>query len=255
MPKAYHVEVVGRVIGPLACAAKWLLRLGGHDVLDATNRGPKTIRMNASRLLFPTVALASLMLGCTTGDQTDSQNPNDRPKAMETIDSPTPKSELLERLKTELKNAIRSHYKQLTESVPDVYGYSLFTSDGVHSLGPVANRTSAIKVGTSDRMYNYYRYLAVEWSEWDDFGLFGVVNGIVSEIHADESVEFSERREAILRVSLEAMCELESEGVFGPRTSDRFVVICLADSSEPTMMKSAKLLNTPEVFEAYASQF
>src|SRR4051794_21112953 len=118
----------------------------------------------------------------------------------------------IDSLKTELKSALRSHYKRLSGTVPDICGYSLFTEDGVSSLGPVANRRSTIRVGPSDPMYDYYRYLAVEWSEWDDFGLFGTVNRIVREILDDESVEFPEKRESILRVGLAAMCELEAEG-------------------------------------------
>ena len=161
----------------------------------------------------------------------------------------------IEELKGELKKALRLHYKRLTDSVPDIYGYSLFTEDGVSSLGPVANRTSALPRDPSDSMYNYRRYLAVEWSEWDDFGLFGVVNRIVKEILADKRVDFPKKREAILRVALASMCELEAEGLFGPKTSGRFLVICLSDSDDPIMMESAKLLNTPEAFAAYAREF
>src|SRR5262245_49568081 len=161
----------------------------------------------------------------------------------------------LDSLKSELKSALRSHYKRLTDTVPDIYGYSLFTEDGVSSLVPVANRTSAMRVGPSDPLYNCYRYLAVNWSEWDDFGLFSTVNRIVSEILADKSIEFAVKREAILRVGLAAMCELEAEGTFGPKSAERFLVMCLSDSDEPIMMESARLLNTPEAFAAYANEF
>lgn len=163
--------------------------------------------------------------------------------------------ETLAKLRTELTNAITLHYQQLTASVPDIYGYSLFTEDGISSFGPVANRESAIKVAPDDEMYNYYRYLAVEWSEWDDFGLFAGVNAIVDEIHADDSVAFGDKREAVLRLCLDVLRELDSNGLFGARTDDRFVVICLSDSDEEIMMESAELLNTPNAFAAYADEF
>jgi hypothetical protein len=158
-------------------------------------------------------------------------------------------------LKLELKNAITRHYHKLTTEIPDVYGYSLYTVDDVPSVGPVANRESALTVDPSDDMYNYHRYLAVEWSEWNDFGLFDAFNKIVSGLHADESIAFELKREMILRVCLEVLCELEAEGVFGPRTDSRFLVICVADSDEKIMMESAKKLNTTVAFEAYATQF
>jgi hypothetical protein len=163
--------------------------------------------------------------------------------------------EALAKLKAALKTAITEHYKKLTSEVSDIYGYALFTEDDVSSFGPVANRESALTVDPSDTMYNTYRYLAVEWSDWDGFGLFDGVNTIVNELHEDESIDFGEKREAILRVCLEAMCELETDGLFGPRTDKRFLVICLSDSDDEIMMESAKRLNTPAVFEAYAGQF
>ncbi len=163
--------------------------------------------------------------------------------------------EILDRLKTELSSALTSHYQKLTSGVPDVYGYALYSNDDISSLGPVANRESAIEVGPDNKMYNYYRYLAVEWSEWDDFGLFDDVNKIVAEIHADDVIEFSDKREAVLRVCLKVMCDLEAGGLFGPQTDERFVVICLADSDDDIMMKSAELLNSPSTFAAYSGEF
>lgn len=161
----------------------------------------------------------------------------------------------IDRLKKELKKAVSKHFKKLTQEVPDIYGYAIFAEDGVSSLAPVANRKSTIKVKSSDRMYNYYRFIAVEWSESDDFGLFEKVNEVVNEILSDEAVEFPEKREAILRASLSVLVDLESEGLFGSKTNDRFLVICLSDSDEPIMMESAKLLNTSKAFKAYAAEF
>lgn len=104
-------------------------------------------------------------------------------------------------------------------------------------------------------MYNYYRYGAVEWSEWDDFGLFDSVNAIVAELLEDDSIEFADKRQAILRQALEALCELETGGLFGPRSVDRFVVLCIADSSDEIMLESAKRLNSEAVSQAYAEEF
>ncbi|MCM2369478.1 DUF4303 domain-containing protein [Aporhodopirellula aestuarii] len=163
--------------------------------------------------------------------------------------------EQLAKLKAELKTAIAAHYKQLKDSFNDVYGYAVYTDDGVSSISAVANRTSAISADPSDRMYNYYRYGAVEWSEQDDFGLFDAVNDIVGQIQDIDSVEFADKRNAMLRAAMEVMCELDAEGVFGPKSDERFVAVCVTDSDEPIMLESVERLNTPAVFEAYRSEF
>jgi len=163
--------------------------------------------------------------------------------------------ETLTLLKAELKSAITAHYTKLTSEVLDIYGYGIFTDDSVSSLGPVANRESALTVGPLDKMYNCYRYLAVEWSDWEAFGLFDRVNGIVNNLYDDTTLGFAEMRTAILRVCLATLSELETDGLFGPRTDSRFVVICISDSDDDIMMESAKMLNTPAAFQAYSSEF
>lgn len=55
-------------------------------------------------------------------------------------------------LKDELKKSITAHYERLTATVPDIYGYSLVTEDGVSSLEPVANRSSVLKVDQADKV-------------------------------------------------------------------------------------------------------
>lgn len=164
-------------------------------------------------------------------------------------------NEQLAKLKAELKAALATHCKQLSGSFDDVYGYAVYTDDGVSSLQAVANRTSAISVDPSDGMYNYYRYGAVEWSEQDDFGLFDAVNAVVGQIHDIDSVEFTDKREAMLRTAMDVLCELDAEGLFGPKSDERFVAVCVADSDEPIMLESVERLNTSAVFEAYCAEF
>jgi len=163
--------------------------------------------------------------------------------------------EQLAKLKAELKAALAAHYKQLKDSFDDIDGYAVLTDDGVSSLHAVANRTSAISVDPSDRMYNYYRYGAVEWSEQDDFGLFDTVNNVVGQIHEIDSVEFSDKRIAMMRTAMDVLCELEAEGLFGLKSDERFVAVCVADSDEPIMLESVQRLNTPAVLDAYCAEF
>ena len=92
-------------------------------------------------------------------------------------------SHLISQFKSALKTATALHYHRLVADITDIYGYALFTEDGLSSIGPVANRESALQKPKSDPMYNYYRYLAVEWSDWDNFGMFDDVNSILTKMH------------------------------------------------------------------------
>ena len=163
----------------------------------------------------------------------------------------------LQKFYVELKNAIRCHYNELLTrcGVDTIYGYSILTDDCVNSIGPVANKERLIKVNKSDPLYNYYRYGAVEWSEWNDFGMFDEVNKIIKKYHNIVEDDFNIRVHTLLKETLNVLMELESEGLFGDRDDNRFIVICVTDSSNEIMIESARLLNTLKTYEEYASEF
>lgn len=164
---------------------------------------------------------------------------------------------LLDTLKTELKNAIRQHFAMLQENSPGecFYGYSLYTSNEVSSIGPVANKLSEVKVDKSDPMYNYYKHSPDEWSDWDDFGLFESVNHIISEYRREMGQNFEEFTTSALEHSLGALRDLDCEGIFGEKNDERFLVVWVSDSSHEIIGISAEALNTPNVYEAFASEF
>ncbi len=159
--------------------------------------------------------------------------------------------------KSALRSATEQHYRLLrqTYSAEELYGYSLYTDDGLCSIGPVANTSSKITVATTDPMYNYYRYGPHEWSLWEDYGLFDVANEILNSIHADKSLDFSTRCDGMLQAAFAALTEAEFEGLFGPRTPTRFVTLWLSDSANPIMARSAKALNSQQVFDSFCTEY
>lgn len=167
------------------------------------------------------------------------------------------KTQLRERLHVELKNAIRSHYKELIMRSGDdnIYGYALYTDDCVSSIGPVANKERLITATKLDPLYTYYRYGAVEWSEWDDFGMFNEVNNIIKNYHEIIEDDFNLRVETLLKDSLHVLIQLESEGLFGQKNDNRFISICVSDSSNEIMIESVRELNTLKVYNEYVSEF
>ena len=156
-------------------------------------------------------------------------------------------------LQAELSAAVALHYGRLVNehSVDQLYGYSLYTNDDVSSIGPVANTVGGIRSTPDRKDYQYHRYGPHEWSLWDDFGIFDRSNELVRAIHADNSRTFQEKRLGMLTAAFQALSEQENKRLFGPRTSDRYVVLWVVDSDEPLMPQSAAALNSAEVFHAY----
>ncbi|MNJ61295.1 hypothetical protein D3C77_570750 [compost metagenome] len=119
----------------------------------------------------------------------------------------------------------------------------------------MANKEKLITANTLDPVYAYYRYGAVEWSEWDDFGMFNEVNDIIKKYHEIIEDDFNLRVETLLKISLNVLIQLESEGLFGQKNDHRFISICVSDSSNEIMIESVRELNTLKVYEEYVSEF
>ena len=162
---------------------------------------------------------------------------------------------MLENLKKELKEAVSKHYEYLKKSFTEetLYGYSLYTSEDVPDLYPVANKLSAIEVDKADAEYCYYRYCPNEWSDWDDFGMFSEVNEIITELYQEMNDDFLGYKKGVLRQAMQALLELESEGLFGEKNDERFLIVFLSDSANDIMNISAKELNTSNVYEEFTS--
>jgi hypothetical protein len=160
----------------------------------------------------------------------------------------------IKNLRDQLKTAIRTHLTKLPGkfSAGEFYGYSLYTDEDVSSLGPVANSEKDLKVDSADGMYAVYRFSVDEWKHWDDFGTFAGVNQTVKAIHQGPKKRFAKNSTAILDAALDVMQELEEQGLFGPRSPERFVVVWVSDSQSKIIKKSAKALNSPAAYKTFA---
>lgn len=103
--------------------------------------------------------------------------------------------------------------------------------------------------------YIYYRLSPDEWSDWDDFGMFDQVNRIINQYGQDMEEHFSKFKKEVLGQALQALLELEAEGLFGPKNDQRFLVVWLSDSNDEIINTSAKKLISKKVYEVYASEF
>jgi len=155
---------------------------------------------------------------------------------------------------TLLREAISKHYAKVKNEFDGLYGYSLYTADDLPGIVAVCNCESDIEVSSSDEMYSYYRYGAIEWQHFDDYGLFDEVNTWLTQFMDCED-EWADRKQQILKACLDELIALDNSGIFGAKDSGRFIAICLTDSDDPIMDHSAKELNSSEVYNAYTKEF
>ena len=186
---------------------------------------------------------------CYYIDRVKPNKSKQKPQAKEPVST----NSTLAKFAAALKTAIAAQYKKLAAKYPDLYGYALYTTDDLAGIHGIANRESSLTVPLKDKMYNYYRYFAVEWNE-RDFGKFDGVNKLLNKLFQGQSDEPSKLREDVLSLCLDVLCQLEGDGLFGPRSTKRFVAICIADSGDEVMLKSVKRLNSRPVAKAYESQ-
>ncbi len=57
---------------------------------------------------------------------------------------------------------------------------------------------------------DFHRYGAVEWSEWDNFGMFDEVNKLIAKYHETDEDDFDKRVKTLLKESLNMLLALES---------------------------------------------
>ena len=76
----------------------------------------------------------------------------------------------------------------------------------------------------------------------------------IEEVEEDDDV-YEETVERLFTEALEVMAELKEEGLFGNVDDSRYLAVWVSDSCNEIMDKLVKILNTPKVYEEYASEF
>jgi hypothetical protein len=156
-------------------------------------------------------------------------------------------------LNEQLKAALKQHWRHVHSLYDDIDGYALFSDDTLDSGLTIAwNRRSSLPNPDGDD-FERKRFLADEWNEWDTFSYLDATNRILTTIFDEDSSRTSRNR--VLRVCLDAMIELESEGVFGSKSDDRFITLCLSDSDDEIMFEAAQILNTQSAYSRFRKLF
>lgn len=151
----------------------------------------------------------------------------------------------------ELKKAILEHIKIFRTKNPDkkVYGYSLYTCNGVPHLNPVLNEIKDI-----ENKDLYDKYCPDEWHIWDDYSCFIEVQKILDSLHKtfetceesfeniyennDASINFESEKywnihcHKIVDVMVQAIKELDDEGNFDWLGEEKLLLIWFSDPDD-----------------------
>ncbi|MBI1247819.1 DUF4303 domain-containing protein [bacterium] len=159
---------------------------------------------------------------------------------------------------------IKHHVATIRSAGQTFYGYAVLPDDYLAAYEPGSisvafNRESDISPEhrKDAESYPYYRFSVDEWEHYVHEG-FHATNFQLKSMWArfKEDASSSELERAMFdKVNndiLQALLQLKVDGTF---TKDDYVIIWIPDSDYDIMTKSAKALNSPEIFEQFSAEF
>ncbi|QEI06756.1 DUF4303 domain-containing protein [Pigmentiphaga aceris] len=171
----------------------------------------------------------------------------------------------------ELENEVYAAAKEVFVNVQNAhpneqfYAFALYTDSGAMTICPAANSVEGLtrelandETDPDGEEAAYYRWATSEWAyeSWqaDSF------NDICTKLgDIPESEDFAHTQAKVYEVMTNALARLSKEGVFKPQSSGDapvlFVTLTDDDEAEDVENRSAKVLNSPEVFEKFVNRF
>lgn len=157
-------------------------------------------------------------------------------------------------MQNELRNAIASHYADLTREFDDVWGYAVCAPPTFEHVFPAYQLTSELRDRSADSL-GLASHFPPEWNSFGtiffDEGFNSLVSEISNRLWGDDSIEPSAVYDAILKV----LVDLEREGIFGPRSTDRFVTIWDVGGDESMIIATSEKLNSPDIHSRVLTTF
>ncbi|MEZ6093177.1 MAG: DUF4303 domain-containing protein [Pirellulaceae bacterium] len=162
---------------------------------------------------------------------------------------------------------VERHVASLRSNGDVFYGYAVLPGDYCTQPDPASivvafNRESDIRRENAQDVY--YRYSVDEWQNYIHDG-FDATNSLLKtlfdefkQLHVDDPNNFQLDDTEVAYVAkinnaiLNAMKTLKSNGTF---ETDTFVTIWFSDADYDIIIDSARMLNTPEIFEQFSSEF
>lgn len=162
-------------------------------------------------------------------------------------------------LRTAIIADIKRHVASLRQTGVDFYGYAVLPPDYYTAFDPTTIAVAfncESDIDDSNRGQPYYRYSVDEWQNYVHDG-FDTVNRELKALLAatkssdDDSIDDT-FVESVYQAVLNAMQALRNDKIFD---GVPYLVIWLSDSGDSILNRSAKLLNSTEVYSEFAAEF
>ena len=154
---------------------------------------------------------------------------------------------------------IKRHVASLHQTGIDFYGYAVLPPDYYTAFDPTTIAVAfncESDIDDSNRGQSYYRYSVDEWQNYVHDG-FDAVNrelkALLTATKSSDDVSVDDSfLNSVYQAVLDAMQALRNDNTFD---GVPYLVIWLSDSGDSILNRSAKLLNSPEVYAEFASEF
>ena len=154
---------------------------------------------------------------------------------------------------------IKRHVASLHQTGVDFYGYSVLPPDYYTAFDPTTIAVAfncESNIDDSNRGQSYYRYSVDEWQNYVQDGFDAVNHELKALLTATKSSDDDSIDDtfvtSVYQAVLDAMQALRNDDTFD---GVPYLVIWLSDSGDSILNRSAKLLNSSEVYAEFGSEF
>ena len=162
-------------------------------------------------------------------------------------------------LRAAIVTDIKRHVAGLRDAGVDFYGYAVLPPDYYTAFDPTTIAVAfncESDIDASNHGQTYFRYSVDEWQNYVRDG-FDTVNAELKSLlaanreSADDLID-DDFVESIYQTVLDAMKSLRDGGTFN---DVQYLVVWLSDSDGDILNRSAKLLNSSEIYSDFATEF
>jgi hypothetical protein len=153
--------------------------------------------------------------------------------------------ELLTELHARLRTAIEADYKKLTSQFEDVCGYAICAPPYIESIFPSYRLAS-------DGLEESAAFFPPEWESFDTLTFDPEFLEFCETLH-DRRVLYDKNKKdgldakSVFNTIFAVMKELEAEGLFGDKSSGRYLTIWDVGNDEELIIKTSQKLNSKKV--------
>jgi len=168
-------------------------------------------------------------------------------------DDPSGKS-LLTELQSRLRTVITANYADLKGQFDDICGYAISAPPYFEQIFPAYQLSSALRDCPSDSL-GLNAYFPPEWESFGTLSFGDEFDALTSQIHKRRCAHDGLEADAVFDAILDVLIDLERQGVFGPRSRDRFITMWNVGDDESLIIAASEKLNSAEVHSTVLKTF